>query len=122
VKNTPRRFYLIRLNPQSRGMMDRFAAYEETPEGLRVVWANRDDSKPIGALGEYVPAFGQVHSTRNNLPAYHYALNGGGYSKTQQIGEYLQEYAGADAEIEVYTLNGYTPSKVYDTATYRPKH
>jgi hypothetical protein len=121
TRPAPRRFYLVPLNPQSKGMTDRYAAYEETPEGLQVVWAKHDQTKPSGSKGAHVPAFGQVHSTRREYPAFHYALNGCGYSKPQQIGEYLQAHVGKGIEIEVFVLGGCHPSSAYRTRDYSPR-
>jgi hypothetical protein len=111
-----RRFYLVCLNPQSKGCIERYAAYEMTAAGnMMVVWGKQDPD-----TRKYTPAPGQTYSKRRNYPAFHYALDGGGYSKTQQIGEYLQQHCGADADIEVFEMSGHCANKCYSTAMYAP--
>jgi hypothetical protein len=108
-------FYLVPLTPQTTALTHRYAAYESTAGGLRVVWAKTVGKGTAASGGQQVPAYGQVRCDRHGLPEYHYAVEDDGKGRPQQIGEYLQEHVGRGVEIEVFVLGGESPHSVYRT-------
>lgn len=103
------RFYILHLNPKTKGHLDRYSIYRDTPQGLEVLWPSHEDMKD-GGHETLLPS--QKYSLRDQYPAYHFVLNGGNYSKPYDLHLELAKYKGVkENEIEVFTINGHSPSR-----------
>ena len=110
VRNAPRA-YILPLSTSRSGMMRRYAVYVQQPDGsLDVLWpADTGDSNGKG--GEPLLP-GMVHKRRHahgpdNLPAYHYAFGGCGFSAMDEIRSTLR---AINPTIEVASIDGHSPS------------
>jgi len=101
-----KRAYIFNLTPNAKGMTSRFSIYLDDGNGLEILWPNYDER---GGSGKRDLLPDQVYSNRRTLPAYHFSLNGYGYSKEDTLRRMLQE---VNPDIEVHSLSGYSPSLV----------
>jgi hypothetical protein len=94
------RAYIIALTKKSPvSGLQRFCVYLDAGKGLDILWP----TKNTDPLLPY-----QVQTTRSNLPGFHFALKGGGYSKTDEIRQMLK---GINPAIVVEIIgHGYAPS------------
>lgn len=99
IKNAVRAYIcpLTKKSPVSG--LQRFCVYLDAGEGLEILWP----------AGEKDPLLlHQVRTKRKSLPHFHFALQGGGYSKTDEIRQMLREI-NPDISVEVIG-HGYAPS------------
>lgn len=98
--------YIMSLNEPRDGMSAaRFAVYLSRHNGMQVLWPS--DSEKGKKSEELLHC--QCYTSRRTLPAFHFSLSGCGYSKTYEIAEALKKI---NPEIEVYSINGYSPSLI----------
>lgn len=103
---TPRTIYVhrLRISPNTiAGPTEYFAAYELTPAGLEVVWPENgtDGAKAIR------PDAMEYHGTRDELPPFVFALDGGGYDKPHAVAESIARFWGEPVRFGL--LTGHTP-------------
>lgn len=78
--------------------VSRYAVYLDSGNGLQVLWPWLDEDKK-----RLIP--GQIASSNEAWPRFHFRFAGCGYSKTNEIKIALTEI---NPQIEVKTLSGYT--------------
>lgn len=101
-----KRFYILWLNKSCSS----FSLYYETKDrGLEVVWP---EDCHLGKESKDRKLLGMTYSKRESLPAFHFHMNGWGYSKRQEIEERLRDLTG-NKTLEVYRLNGHSPSNSF---------
>ena len=99
-----KRAYIMQVFESRSAGYDRYSVYLDAGEGLSILWPSDCDQGKNSK--DRLPA--QVYWSRNrNYPAFHFALGGGNYSKTNEIRTILRKI---NPEIEVYTIAGYMPS------------
>lgn len=101
--------YIIELSSSdnSMGTTVRYSIYVQDKEGnLTVLWAS--DSEKGKNFNDKLPY--QVYSTNKKYPAFHFKLNGCGYSKTHSLATDVLRDINPD--IKVYILTGWMPSPV----------
>ena len=81
----------------------RFSVYLLINEQLVVLWPS--DSHKGGRTEELLPC--QIYSKNENYPAFHFYINGGGFSKTYEIKAELNKI---NSGLEVFVLRGCSPS------------
>lgn len=116
-----KRIYLLRLNESRSGMGPvRFAAYTETPEGLKAIWPDCRSSPDWSAVrrnkhcGDEAAKLGMDYRSPKDgkYPAFHYSRNGCGYSKETCIAEDISMLVYPGEVCEVHTITGWAPSLV----------
>ena len=104
--------YIVQLNdPRDAMHAHRYAVYlAERDCELEILWPQAsDDPKAAKKEAEEAGLYSLTHSKREKYPAYHLALSGCGYSKTHDV---AMQIAKTNPAIEVYVLNGGSPSRV----------
>jgi hypothetical protein len=99
-----KRAYIMALNdPKDAMSTQRFSVYLDNGNGLDILWPSdsHEGKKSKELLGH------QIYTTNRKYPAYHWALSGCGYSKTNEIKRELQTVNKA---LEVFTISGWIPS------------
>ena len=103
VKNA-KRAYLMRLNSPKDGMSAlRFAVYLDSGNGLKCLWPS--DSH-VGKKSKEL-LHNQVYTDKRNYPAFHFALSGCGYSKSDTIRQTLN---AINPELKVEVISAWNPS------------
>lgn len=95
-----KRAYILTLSQAD--MTARFAIYLDSGQGLEVLWPTDSHKSKDWDL---LPL--QVHSRMTQYPAFHFRLNGCGYSKTYELQTMLKDI---NPDIDVRCINGWSPS------------
>ena len=99
-----KRAYLMRLNSPRDGMSKlRFAVYLDSGNGLSCLWPS--DSQAGKKSKEMLHH--QVYTDNRKWPAFHFALGGCGYSKSDSIRQTLNAINPA---LKVEVISGWMPS------------
>jgi hypothetical protein len=118
-----KRAYILKLNPNTKGTLDRYAIYLDKGNGLTILWPNRTteeyekEEKSNSSLGVKVKDIlpYQCYWPYNNYtyPAYHFKIDGGNCSKKDELRKMLQ---AINPKIKVFSIKGYAPSEhlLYD--------
>jgi hypothetical protein len=94
-------------NPNSNSCTNRYSIYLDCGEGLEVLWGEFEYVNDVFKKGNMLDY--QVHTDMKQYPAFHFRLNGGGYSKTHSLACMLRDI---NPSIRVSTIGGYQPSPV----------
>ena len=119
------RFYLLHLNPQAKGLVDRYAVMQIMEDGtFSPLWGEADEGKtcndnPHKAAKAWPHMVYRPRPERgpDTLPAFHFAIRGYGFNKAQDLAQSLADKLGED--IELIPVTGWNSSAV--KATYRPR-
>jgi len=115
------RLYLLHLNPEARGLADRYSVMRLTDAGfLSPLWGEIEgDAKPAdnptkaAKAWPYMVYYRRPSAGPDRYPAFHFKLGGYGYSKVQELAEALAERLGDD--IELFPVTGWNSSPVKAT-------
>jgi len=93
--------YILGINNPSDGIAThRFSVYLSPLSGsMDILWPQDTENK-----SELIS--GQIHSKRKHYPAFHFALNGCGYSKEYEIATTLKNI---NPSLKVYSISGHSP-------------
>ena len=104
-----KQLYILPLSRAKSGMCDRYQVYCLTDDGLQVLWPS--DCQLGKDAKDKLP--NQVWTNNKRLPAFHFRLNGCGYSKTFEIKSDLARVLELDSQsLKAETLTGWSPSHV----------
>lgn len=102
----PIQLYLIHLNPEAKGMVDRYSVMRLLPNcDLSPLWGDYLDTDKPGAGAKAAKAWPHmVYSRRpasgpDRYPAFHFKLQGYGYSKTYELADSLANALGWPVEL-----------------------
>lgn len=111
----PIRLYLIHLNPDARGLVDRYSVLRLGADGELVpLWGDYVDPEKPGSGRKAAKAWPHmVYQARpssgpDKYPAFHFALHGYGYSKPYELADSLANALGWP--IELYRVSGWRSS------------
>jgi len=107
IKEAKQAFLMLVNNPKYGDSIFRYAVYLQNEHNeLVILWpVDSHDNKLVKK--ELLPH--QVHSSRKDYPAFHFALGGCGYSKSDELGSVLQQI---NPDLTVWLLQGYMPTLV----------
>lgn len=108
------RLYVLHLNPESRGTVDRYAVMRIKPDGdLDPLWGDHvkgDDGREEAKAWPYMVWYPRPASGSDRYPAFHFKITGGNFSKLLDLAEAL--HRKLRRPIALHPVNGYASRAV----------
>jgi len=111
----PIALYILHLNPDSRGLVDRYSVMRLGADGSLVpLWGEHIEADPETAAWDragrksakawpHMVYHARPSSGPDKWPAFHFALRGYGYSKTYELAQSLAEALGWPVDLHKVT-------------------